>query len=62
MNYLTTNQAAAELGVTAGRVRAMIIAGRLKATTFNGVWMIAPRDLDKVRDRKPGRPKKGRRA
>lgn len=62
MNYLTTQQAAKELKVTAGRIRAMIGDGRLKATNFNGVWMIAPRDLDKVRNRKPGRPKqkKGR--
>ncbi len=31
-SFLTTATAAAELGVTPGRVRAMIAAGRLRAT------------------------------
>jgi excisionase family DNA binding protein len=51
----TTNTAAAELGVTAGRVRAMIAAGRLKATRTGRDWLVTPKALDAVRDRRPGR-------
>src|SRR5258708_833938 len=54
--YFTTTTAAAELGVTPGRVRAMITAGRLHATLAGRDWLIARQSLDAVRDRKPGRP------
>lgn len=59
MEYISTEQAAKELGVTMRRVQAMIQAGRLKAEKLGGVWLIHPRDLDAVRDRKPGRPPQG---
>jgi excisionase family DNA binding protein len=52
----TTTTAAAELGVTPGRVRAMIAAGRLKANRAGRDWLIEPKALATVRDRKPGRP------
>jgi excisionase family DNA binding protein len=55
---LTTQQAAAELGVTQSRVIAMIGAGRLKANKIGMQWLIEKKDLAKVRNRKPGRPKK----
>ena len=54
--FFTTVTAAAELGVSAGRVRAMIAAGRLRATFAGRDWLITPAALDAVRDRKPGRP------
>ena len=54
--FLTTATAAIELGVTPGRVRAMIAAGRLQATLAGRDWLIAPKALEAVRDRKPGRP------
>jgi excisionase family DNA binding protein len=54
--FFTTTTAAAELGVTAGRVCAMIAAGRLEATRVGRDWLIHPDALDAVRDRKPGRP------
>jgi excisionase family DNA binding protein len=54
--FFTTGSAALELGVTPGRVRAMISAGRLKATLAGRDWLIDPQSLDAVRDRKPGRP------
>lgn len=57
-SLLTSAQAAEELGVTADRVYALIRAGRLKAEKFGNVWMIREKDLDAVRDRKPGRPRK----
>jgi len=55
-SFLTTATAAAELGVTPGRVRAMIAAGRLRATPVGPMWIIAPEALEAVRKRKPGRP------
>jgi excisionase family DNA binding protein len=55
---LTTQQAADELGVTQSRVIAMIGAGRLKASKVGMQWLIDRKDLAKVRNRKPGRPKK----
>ena len=48
------------LGVTADRVRKMIEAKRLKATKLGNVWLIDPKDLDTVKDRKVGRPRKAR--
>jgi hypothetical protein len=60
--YITTHDAAVELGVTPQRVRAMIRAGRLVAKTIGegnrATHMIRLEDLDAVRDRKPGRPRK----
>ena len=54
--FFTTTTAASELGVSAGRVRAMIAAGRLQATQAGPVWIIAPEALETVRHRRPGRP------
>jgi excisionase family DNA binding protein len=52
----TCSTAAAELGVTAARVRALIAAGRLRATLVGHAWLIEPKALDAVRHRQPGRP------
>jgi len=60
--FLTTTTAAAELGVTPGRVRAMITAGRLQATLAGRDWLIAPKALEAVRHRRPGRPPDTRKA
>ncbi len=57
-NLLTTEAAAARLGVTPGRVRAMIAAGRLAAQKFGHVHMINESDLKLLANRKPGRPPK----
>ena len=62
MKIISTTEAAKRLGVTADRVRKMIEAKRLKATKFGNVWMIDPKDLDAVKDRKVGRPRKARKA
>ena len=58
MKIISTAEAARRLGVTADRVRKMIEAKRLKATKFGNVWLINPKDLDTVKDRKVGRPRK----
>jgi len=41
-------------------VRAMIDAGRLKAIRVGREWLIDPKDLEAVKDRKVGRPRKTR--
>lgn len=56
MTALTVRAAAARLGVSPGRVRQLIAAGRLPATKHGHDWMIRPRDLAHVADRRPGRP------
>ena len=38
----------------------MIDSGRLKATKVGNMWVINPKDLDAVKDRKVGRPRKAR--
>jgi excisionase family DNA binding protein len=52
----TTATAAGELGVTPCRVRALIASGRLEAIRAGRDWLIEPKALAAVRDRKPGRP------
>jgi|HubBroStandDraft_6_1064221.scaffolds.fasta_scaffold2053169_2 excisionase family DNA binding protein len=59
---ITTATAAAELGVSVRRVQALISAGRLRATQLGRDWLIAPRDLEAVRERKTGRPAKDKAA
>jgi excisionase family DNA binding protein len=56
MDQLTTKQASEILGVSRRRVIALIEQGKLKARKFSNVYMIAPKDLDAVRERKSGRP------
>jgi excisionase family DNA binding protein len=58
MDYLTCREAGSELGVSAGRVHQLIDAGRLKATKKGPILLIRRRDLDAVRVRKNGRPRK----
>lgn len=60
MKIIDTTEAARRLDVTPTRVRAMINSGRLKATKIGIVWMIDPKDLEAVKDRKVGRPRKAR--
>lgn len=55
---LTTQQAAEKLGVTAGRVRQMIVDGQLPATKMGRDNFIKESDLKLVEDRKVGRPPK----
>lgn len=38
----------------------MIASGRLKAIKVGNMWVIDPKDLDAVKDRKVGRPRKAR--
>jgi len=56
MALLTTAQAAERLGVGPDRVLKLIRAGRLPATKLGRDWLIEEADLERVRDRKVGRP------
>ena len=57
-NLLTTQKAGELLGVNPSRVRQFILEGRLPAIKIGRDWIISKDDLNKVKDRKPGRPKK----
>lgn len=56
MKLLSATEAAERLGVTANRVRALIVAGRLPAQKIGRDYVIQEKDLALVADRKPGRP------
>ena len=58
--HLTTTEAAARLGVTAIRVRALCESGDLPATKFGRDWQIKERDLTRFSPRPVGRPRKER--
>ena len=61
MKYLGTAASAKRLGITDGRIRQLILKGKLKADKTGRDWLILPADLDAIKNRKPGRPwpKKG---
>ena len=54
--FLTTRDAAAELGCSRCRVEQLILTKRLRAEKHGRDWVILPRALDAVRIRKNGRP------
>ena len=59
MKLLNTNQAAAQLGVSARRVRALIAAGTLVAHPIGREYAIEEKALETVKVYgKPGRPPK----
>jgi excisionase family DNA binding protein len=55
---LTTSQAAERLGVSVSRVQQFIKAGRLPAEKVGRDYLIQAADLAKVKNRKPGRPRR----
>jgi excisionase family DNA binding protein len=55
---LTTSQAAKKLGVSAGRVRQMVVDGRLPVVRLGRDNLIRAADLALVKNRKTGRPPK----
>jgi hypothetical protein len=57
--YVTTTEAASIAGVTVGRVRKLLLRGRLKGRHFGRDWQV---ELSSLREfaaspRKPGRPR-----
>lgn len=59
MATIGTKEAAARLGITARRVRALITSGQLTARRVGRDWLIDERSLKAVAVRRPGRPRKG---
>jgi excisionase family DNA binding protein len=59
---VTTKEAARILGITDGRVRQMILKGQLPAKRFGRALTLSRSDVESLRRRKAGRPKKGRTA
>jgi excisionase family DNA binding protein len=57
-DLLTTQQAAAELGLTDSRIRQLIIEGKLPAQRFGRSHMIKRSDLKRVEVGNVGRPPK----
>jgi len=55
---LTTREAAARLGVTPIRVRALCEKGELPAVKFGRDWQIREKDVTRFSPRKVGRPRK----
>lgn len=63
LKLLTTQQAAAELGVNDSRVRQLIRAGELKAQQYGRAYLLEEREVKKLvgkvgNDGKVGRPPK----
>lgn len=56
--YLNTAATARELGVSKRRVQALINSGRLPARKLARDWLILRVDVELVRERRPGRPRK----
>ncbi len=57
-DILSAAEAAATLGVSAGRVYALIKGRRLPARKISRAWVIARADLARVTERRPGRPRR----
>jgi excisionase family DNA binding protein len=54
---ISTAEAARRLGISRRRVLALVAAKRLPAWRMGRDWRIEPRDLARVRVRRPGRPR-----
>jgi len=53
--HYNTNQAAAMLGITPGRLREIAYTGRAGHRTVDG-WRFTDEDIARLRNRRPGRP------
>lgn len=58
VKLLSTSEAAAELGLTVGRVQQLIWEGRLPAEKIGNRYVVKDTDLKLVRGIKRGRPPK----
>lgn len=57
-NLISSKEAAAKLGLSLRRVQALITDGRLPAQKIGNSYVVNEKDLELVRERTPGRPKK----
>lgn len=56
MNLRSVSEAAAELGISPQRIRALAQSGQIQADRVGGHWVIRDDSLSSPRDRAPGRP------
>jgi excisionase family DNA binding protein len=56
IKLISAKEASKKLGIDDSRVRVLIREGRLPAQKIGRTWVIDPKDLKLVKDRKPGRP------
>ena len=57
-DLISSKEAAEKLGLSIRRVQALITDGRLPAQKIGNSFVVREKDLELVRDRKAGRPKK----
>ncbi len=57
-NLISTKEAAEKLGLSLRRVQALITVGRLPAQKIGNSYVVREKDLEAVKERKAGRPKK----
>ncbi|HKR13322.1 MAG TPA: helix-turn-helix domain-containing protein [Pyrinomonadaceae bacterium] len=62
MKLIGTTEAAKRLGISTNRVRDLIASGRLKAQKIGREYAINLNDLNAVKNRTPGRPRKARKS
>lgn len=55
---ISTKEAAEKLGVSLRRVQALVTSGRLPAQKIGNSYVVREEDLELVKERKAGRPKK----
>jgi excisionase family DNA binding protein len=60
VSLIGTKEAAERLGVSQQRVQALIKSGQLPAEKVGRDWLINEKDLEKVSERKTGRPPKAK--
>ena len=58
MNLIGTKEASERLKISQQRVQALIKSGQLPAEKVGRDWLIKEVDLEKVSERKAGRPRK----
>jgi excisionase family DNA binding protein len=59
MKLLGTKEASERLAVSQQRIQALIKNGQLPAEKVGRDWLIKENDLELIRNRRAGRPKKG---
>lgn len=59
-DLISSKEAAEKLGVSLRRVQALITSGKLLAQKIGNSYVVKEKDLELVKERIPGRPKKVR--
>lgn len=60
---LTADEVARHLGISPGRVRKLAISrglGRRLSSSHRATWIFTAEDIERMRERHPGQPRKGK--